>query len=60
MNEYDSQVAHAGNGINSSKTTALKPIWQFAIDTHNPNIASSCKSSFRTIRDRTLAAATKD
>ena len=32
MNEYDSQVAHAGNGINSSKTTALKPIWQFAID----------------------------
>src|SRR4030095_10644274 len=32
MNEYDSEVAHAGNGINTSKTTALRPIWQFAID----------------------------
>jgi len=33
MNEYDSEVAHSGNGINTSKTTALRPIWQFAIDT---------------------------
>jgi hypothetical protein len=33
MNEYDSEVAHPGNGINTSQTTALKPIWQFAIDT---------------------------
>jgi len=32
MNEYDSEVAHSGNGINTSKTTALRPIWQFAID----------------------------
>ena len=32
MNEYDSEVAHPGNGINASKTTALRPIWQFAID----------------------------
>jgi hypothetical protein len=32
MKEYDSEVAHPGNGINSSKTTALRPIWQFAID----------------------------
>ena len=31
MNEYDSEVAHSGNGINS-KNTALRPIWQFAID----------------------------
>jgi hypothetical protein len=33
INEYDSEVAHSGNGINSSKTTALKAICQFAIDT---------------------------
>ena len=32
MNEYDSEVAHPGNGINTSKTTALRPIWQFARD----------------------------
>src|SRR5215467_11139773 len=32
MNEYDSEVAHPGNGINTSKTTALRPIGQFAID----------------------------
>jgi predicted RNase H-like HicB family nuclease len=32
MNEYDSEIAHSGNGINSSKTTALRPIWQFAIE----------------------------
>jgi hypothetical protein len=31
MNEYDSEVAHPGNGINS-KNTALRTIWQFAID----------------------------
>jgi hypothetical protein len=33
MNEYDSEVAHPGNGINTSKTTTLRPILQFAIDT---------------------------
>jgi hypothetical protein len=33
MKEYDSEVAHPGNGINTSKTTALRPIWQFARDT---------------------------
>src|SRR4029453_15856603 len=32
MNEYDSEVAHPGNGINTSQNTALRPIWQFAID----------------------------
>ena len=32
MNEYDSEVAHSGNGINTAKTTALRPIWQFAMD----------------------------
>jgi hypothetical protein len=32
MNEYDSEVAHLGNGINTSKTTALRPVLQFAID----------------------------
>src|SRR5215471_5505172 len=32
MNEYDSEVAHPGNGINTSQTTALRPIGQFAID----------------------------
>ena len=29
MNE-SSEVAHPGNGINTSQTTALRPIWQFA------------------------------
>ena len=33
MNEYDSEVAHPGNGINTSQTTILRQIWQFAIDT---------------------------
>jgi hypothetical protein len=32
MNEYDREVAHPGNGINTSQTTALKPVCQFAID----------------------------
>jgi hypothetical protein len=32
MNEYGSEVAHPGNGINTSKTTALRPICQFARD----------------------------
>ena len=32
MNEYDSEIAHPGNGINTSKTTALRPVCQFAID----------------------------
>ena len=31
MNEYDSEIAHPGNGINT-KTTALRPVCQFAID----------------------------
>jgi hypothetical protein len=30
MNEYDIEMAHPGNA--TSKTTALRPIWQFAID----------------------------
>jgi hypothetical protein len=34
MNEYDSEVAHPGNRINTSKTTALSQICQFAIHTH--------------------------
>jgi hypothetical protein len=38
MNEYDSEVAHTGNGINTSKTTALMSIWQFAIDKLRPSI----------------------
>ena len=32
VNEYDSELAHPGNGINTSKTTYSGPIWQFAID----------------------------
>src|SRR5215831_18408490 len=31
MNEYDSEIAHPGNGINTSQITALRPIGQFAI-----------------------------
>jgi integrase len=31
--QYDSEVTHSGNGIKTSKATALRPIWQFAIDT---------------------------
>jgi len=40
MNEYDSEVAHSGNGINTSQTAALRPIWQFAIDTSPPRVGS--------------------
>ena len=32
MNEQDEQIAHPGNGINTSRSTAFRPIWQFAID----------------------------
>jgi hypothetical protein len=32
MNEYDSEVAHPGNGINTSQTSVLRPIGQFSID----------------------------
>ena len=32
MNEQDEQVAHPGNGISTSRTTAFRPIWQFAVD----------------------------
>ena len=35
MNEYDSEVAHPGNGINILQTTTLKPVWQFAIDRYS-------------------------
>jgi len=49
MNEYDSEVAHSGNGINTSKTAALRPIWQFAIDT-------CAKFTHRAIRRRALVA----
>jgi hypothetical protein len=35
MNEYDREVAHPGNGINTSQTTPLRPLGQFAIDTSN-------------------------
>ena len=26
MNEYDDEIAHSGDGINTSQTTALRPI----------------------------------
>ena len=32
MNEQDEQIAHPCNGINTSRSTAFRPIWQFAID----------------------------
>jgi hypothetical protein len=32
MNAQDDQIAHPGNGINTSRSTAFRPIWQFAID----------------------------
>jgi hypothetical protein len=43
MNEYDSEVAHSGNGINTSKTAALRPIWQFAIEVPSSNLGSPTK-----------------
>ena len=33
MNEQDEKIAHPGNGISTSRTTAFRPIWQFAMDT---------------------------
>jgi hypothetical protein len=32
MNEQDDEVAHPGNGNNTSQATVFRPIWQFAID----------------------------
>ena len=32
MNEQDEEVAHPGNGISTSRSTAFRPIWQFAMD----------------------------
>jgi hypothetical protein len=49
MNEYDSEIAHPGNGINTSKTTALRPIWHFAIDTSAlPTLAFSYRAACAT------------
>jgi hypothetical protein len=44
MNEYDSEIAHPGNGINTSKTTALRPVCQFAIDRLDEGIAAQTTS----------------
>ena len=33
MNEHDREIAHPGKGINASQSSALRPIWQFAMDT---------------------------
>jgi hypothetical protein len=32
MSEQDGEVAHPGNGNNTSQATVFRPIWQFAID----------------------------
>jgi hypothetical protein len=32
INEQDEEVAHPGNSISTSRTTAFRPIWQFAMD----------------------------
>jgi hypothetical protein len=47
MNEYDSEVAHPGNGINTSQTTALRPIGQFAIDTSHQLAAAVLETHFQ-------------
>jgi four helix bundle protein len=54
MNEYESEVAHSGNGINTSKTTALRPIWQFARDTIPANIAEGFGKRSRAEKARFL------
>jgi hypothetical protein len=28
MNEQDEKIAHPGNGISTSRTTAFRPFWQ--------------------------------
>ena len=33
INEQDEEVAHSGNSISTSRTTAFRSIWQFAMDT---------------------------
>src|SRR5215471_6005542 len=52
MNEYDSEVAHSGNGINTSKTAALRPIWQFAIEGERGALGHrSCPTAQRFVSD---------
>ena len=36
MNEQDDEVAHPGNGNNTSQATVFRPNWLFAIDTSFP------------------------
>ena len=43
MNEQDEEVAHPGNGISTSRTTAFRPIWQFAMDTVGAFFFSACR-----------------
>jgi hypothetical protein len=51
MNEYDSEIAHPGNGINTSQTTALRPIWQFAMERNRHPRNNKGKKPMRCFRE---------
>jgi hypothetical protein len=46
MNEQDDEVAHPGNGNNTSQATVFRPNWQFAIDrVPDLRLLENCQSS---------------
>jgi transposase len=50
MNEQNEKIAHLGNGISNSRTTAFRPIWQFAMDmllNHLEGILNYCRTKVR-------------
>src|SRR5215831_12483463 len=51
MNEYNSEVAHSGNGINTSKNTAPRPIWQFAIDMWERTVSKASLTTSQAAED---------
>jgi hypothetical protein len=59
MNEQDDEVAHPGNGNNTSQATVFKPICQFAMDrylTNIPNASPEILRALATLRQQHLKA----
>jgi hypothetical protein len=51
MNEEDEKIAHPGNGIRTSRTTAFRPFWQFAMGRITQNICDmECLAASPTAR----------
>ena len=62
MNEQDDEVAHPGNGNNTSQATVFRPNWQFAIDTLVRRISTrrQCPTCLRIYNILSQAPKTRD